>query len=76
MKTITELSVDALISHRPSPDCGDNSCAFSKSKTGMRTNSGCRCLKGKISENDLRYFEGQERIIKELVRRLEEIIHP
>jgi hypothetical protein len=25
-------------------DCGDNSCAFAKSITGMRTNGGCRCL--------------------------------
>jgi hypothetical protein len=25
-------------------DCGDNSCAFAESKTGMRTNGGCRCL--------------------------------
>lgn len=25
-------------------DCGDNSCLFAKSKTGMRTNGGCRCL--------------------------------
>lgn len=25
-------------------DCGDNSCAFAKTKTGMRTNGGCRCF--------------------------------
>lgn len=25
-------------------DCGDNSCLFAKSKGGMRTNGGCRCL--------------------------------
>lgn len=25
-------------------DCGDNSCEFSRSKNGMRTNGGCRCL--------------------------------
>lgn len=24
-------------------DCGDNSCRFATNKTGMRTNSGCRC---------------------------------
>jgi hypothetical protein len=26
-------------------DCGDNSCEFAETKTGMRTNGGCRCLK-------------------------------
>lgn len=25
-------------------DCGDHSCMFAKSKTGMRTNGGCRCF--------------------------------
>ena len=25
-------------------DCGDNSCLFARSKTGMRTNGGCRCF--------------------------------
>ncbi len=25
-------------------DCGDNSCYFSKDKTGMRTNGGCCCF--------------------------------
>lgn len=26
------------------PDCGDSSCEFSRSKKGMRTNGGCRCV--------------------------------
>lgn len=25
------------------PDCGDNSCLYAKTRTGMRTNGGCRC---------------------------------
>jgi hypothetical protein len=25
------------------PDCGDNSCLYADPRTGMRTNSGCRC---------------------------------
>jgi hypothetical protein len=25
------------------PDCGDNSCLYAKKRTGMRTNSSCRC---------------------------------
>ena len=25
-------------------DCGDSSCAFAKTRSGMRTNGGCRCL--------------------------------
>ncbi len=25
-------------------DCGDNSCLFAESRTGMRTNGGCRCF--------------------------------
>ena len=25
-------------------DCGDSSCAFAKTRGGMRTNGGCRCL--------------------------------
>jgi hypothetical protein len=27
-------------------DCMDNSCRYAKSKTGQRTNGGCRCLQG------------------------------
>lgn len=31
-------------------DCGDSSCAFAATKTGMRTNGGCRCMdKGELS---------------------------
>ena len=30
--------------NRVTPDCGDNSCHFAVSKSGMRTNGGCRCL--------------------------------
>ena len=26
-------------------DCRDNSCFFTKVKTGQRTNGGCRCLR-------------------------------
>lgn len=26
-------------------DCGDHSCDFTKDRSGMRTNGGCRCLK-------------------------------
>ena len=25
-------------------DCGDNSCVFARTRTGMRTNGGCRCM--------------------------------
>lgn len=31
-------------------DCGDNSCRYAKSKSGMRTNGGCRCKKN-MDEN-------------------------
>jgi hypothetical protein len=27
-------------------DCGDSSCRFALTKTGQRTNGGCRCLAG------------------------------
>lgn len=37
-----------LTTPRPSEplemDCGDNSCLFAKTRGGMRTNGGCRCL--------------------------------
>lgn len=26
------------------PDCGDSSCCFAETRTGMRTNGGCRCF--------------------------------
>jgi len=25
-------------------DCGDSSCRYTKNRTGMRTNGGCRCI--------------------------------
>lgn len=49
-------------------DCGDTSCRFAESKTGMRTNGGCRCLQ------DLTYDKQREvhRYIADLRRRLSE----
>lgn len=29
----------------PRIDCGDSSCIFATSRSGMRTNGGCRCLR-------------------------------
>lgn len=51
------------------PDCGDNSCYYSRSKGGMRTNGGCRCLQQdpKAVERHLR------RTVKVLEGALEEL---
>ena len=36
-------------------DCGDNSCLFGgRSKGGMRTNGGCRCLDGWCRQGERR----------------------
>lgn len=39
-----ELSLASEILKAIKLDCGDNSCFFTKSRTGMRTNGRCRCL--------------------------------
>lgn len=39
--------VDEFELYTQTLDCGDSSCFFTKVKTGMRTNGGCRCLDGK-----------------------------
>lgn len=33
---------------RRSKDCGDSSCMFATSKSGMRTNGGCRCYEHEL----------------------------
>jgi hypothetical protein len=35
-------------------DCMDNSCRYAKSKTGQRTNGGCRCLQGLSQEQRIK----------------------
>ena len=44
---IQSRPAEQLIEFLESLDCGDNSCYFkARGKGGMRTNGGCRCLKG------------------------------
>jgi hypothetical protein len=43
-KDAGELPTTAMASAESPPrDCGDNSCKYAKTRTGMRTNGGCRC---------------------------------
>lgn len=62
-------------------DCGDNSCLFAPSKTGMRTNGGCRCFANagfhrsatmaakQMLPELLRLREGRQAVDRELLRK-------
>lgn len=54
------------------PDCGDSSCEYAKTKTGMRTNGGCRCYKD-CKNNARLYAKWMHHEMRALADRLEEL---
>jgi hypothetical protein len=49
MQEFEREAVELLIKALRTLDCGSNSCRFTLDRTGQRTNSGCMCLKHKLS---------------------------
>lgn len=55
-------------------DCGDSICVFARSRTGMRTNGGCRCLGLKsIDPGTRRVATAMLKSVPQLIARVREL---
>jgi hypothetical protein len=54
-------------------DCGDHSCWFAEEKSGQRTNGGCRCLSGTLSQKTKMELHRMAQENREMKRRIKEL---
>lgn len=50
IRDLSRSGLNIMFQRLAKSDCGDSSCIFTKDRTGMRTNGGCRCYQNYSNE--------------------------